>query len=312
MTIVELLVVIAITGLLVALLLPAVQAAREAARRGECANHLRQLSLAGAAHQDVNRCFPTGGWGGRWVGDANRGFGPQQPGGWIYNVLPYTEQVSLHNLDQGLGGGAQVSAMMARDKTALAVFNCPSRRAAVAYVNAYYPIVQTDDGFSSPQQARSDYAACAGATSHCEVTGMPTSYAQGDNPSFPWPSYPDLNGVSYLRSQVRPTDIRDGLSNTYLFGEKSCNPATYFSGQSVGDDWSMYTGHQNDILRSTLLGLTPIADKLGVDEPSRFGSAHPSGCQFALCDGSVRVVSYDIDAQIYARYGQRNDGMAVK
>jgi len=118
-TLVELLVVVAIIGLLVALLLPAVELAREAARRSQCANHLKQLSLAAAAHQDVNQFFPTGGWGGGWVGDANRGFGPKQPGGWIYNVLPYTEQINLHNLGQGLAGVPRLSAMMARDRTAL-------------------------------------------------------------------------------------------------------------------------------------------------------------------------------------------------
>ena len=123
--------------------------------------------------------------------------------------------------------------------------------------------------------------------------------------------HPDLNGVCYMRSQVQPGYILDGLSNTYLFGEKSCDPRKYVNGESVGDDWSMYTGHQNDIIRSTLPSSAPIADKRGVDEPMCFGSAHTSGCQFALCDGSVRLVSYDIDPQIYARYGQRNDGLVV-
>lgn len=311
MTIVEVLVAIAMIGLLVALLLPAVQAAREAARRSQCKNHLKELALAAAAHHDVNQFFPSGGWGGGWVGDANRGYGTAQPGGWIYNVLEYVEQRSLHNLDQGLSGAPRIRALVARDKTAIALCNCPSRRAPDVFRNAYYPSVKTDDGYVTPWQARADYAACGGATQHCDVTGVAASYAQGDNPSFSWPVYDDLNGVCYLRSQVRAADVRDGLSNTYLFGEKSCDPAQYGSGTSVGDDWSMYTGHQNDIIRSTWFGWKPLADKRGVDQPSRFGSAHPSGCQFALCDGSARVVSYDIDAETYRRFGQRNDGLAV-
>lgn len=311
LTLVEVLVAIAIIGLLIALLLPAVQAAREAARRSQCANHLKELTLAANAHQDVNRFFPTGGWGGGWVGDANRGFGLEQPGGWIYNLLPYYGQRSLHDLDKGLGGKAQTDAMRNRDGTALGLLNCPTRRAARAWANAYYPTVPNHDGFDSPVQARADYAACGGATRHCEVSGEPNSYAQGDSPSFVWPAYNDFNGICYLRSQVRAGDVLDGLSNTYMLGEKSCDPSKYYSGMSVGDDWSMYTGHQNDIIRSTFLGWTPLADKPGVDEPERFGSAHPSGCQFGLCDGSVRIVSYDIDAEIYRRFGQRDDGLAV-
>lgn len=312
LTLVELLVVIAIIGLLVAMLLPAVQAAREAARRAQCANHLKQLSLGAVTHHDVNGFLPSGGWGGRWVGDAGRGYGLSQPGGWIYNVLTYTEQRNLHDLDQGLAGAKRVDALLTRDRTPIGLLNCPSRRAPAAFANAYYPTATTYDGFDSPRQARADYAACGGATTHCEVNGVPTSYAQGDDPAFSWPVYNDLNGVCYLRSQVRAADVPDGLSNTYLFGEKSCDPRKYFDGKSLGDDWSMYTGHQNDIIRSTLFGLTPVPDTLGVDEPSRFGGAHPGGCLFGLVDGSVRTVSYDVDAEVHRRFGQRNDGLTVQ
>jgi prepilin-type N-terminal cleavage/methylation domain-containing protein len=91
-TLVELLVVIAIIGVLVALLLPAVQAAREAARRSSCANNLRNLGLACHHHHDAHSFFPTNDWGTGWTGDPDQGFGKNQPGSWLFSVLPFIEQ----------------------------------------------------------------------------------------------------------------------------------------------------------------------------------------------------------------------------
>ena len=93
----ELLVVIAIIGVLVGLLLPAIQAAREAGRRLTCSSHLKQLALGMIVHENSLKFFPTGGWGCQWTGDADRGFDKRQPGGWTYNVLPFIEQRSLHD-----------------------------------------------------------------------------------------------------------------------------------------------------------------------------------------------------------------------
>src|SRR5262245_26140759 len=97
-TLVELLVVIAIIGVLVALLLPAVQAAREAARRMQCQNHLKQIGLAFHNHHDVFGHLPTGGWGWGWVGDPDSGPGIRQPGGWCFNILPYVEGKNIYDI----------------------------------------------------------------------------------------------------------------------------------------------------------------------------------------------------------------------
>ncbi|MFM7244212.1 MAG: type II secretion system protein, partial [Planctomycetaceae bacterium] len=91
-TLVELLVVIAIIAVLIGLLLPAVQSARESSRRTHCVNNVKQMATAALSHEQQHGFFPSGGWGYRWVGDADRGFGRNQPGGWLYSCLPFLEQ----------------------------------------------------------------------------------------------------------------------------------------------------------------------------------------------------------------------------
>ncbi len=128
-TLIEVLVVIAIIGILIALLLPAVQMAREAGRKMECTNNLKQIALAALNHEHIVNSLPTGGWGYNWVGDPNRSHGRRQPGGFFYNILPYMELNSIHDMPKADDPTEKkrMSAMMLMQP--VPGFNCPSRRA---------------------------------------------------------------------------------------------------------------------------------------------------------------------------------------
>jgi prepilin-type N-terminal cleavage/methylation domain-containing protein/prepilin-type processing-associated H-X9-DG protein len=148
-TLIELLVVITIIGILIALLLPAVQAAREAARRAQCNNHVKQLSLAVLNHESALQRFPTNGWGRSYLGNPDRGSGVRQPGGWIFNILPYLEQQQLYNLAAGKTDSARIASITTMVQTGLPGLICPSRRQAKSY-----PVVTsfiTARFFSTPQ-----------------------------------------------------------------------------------------------------------------------------------------------------------------
>ena len=163
----RILVVITIIGILIALLLPAVQAAREAARTTQCQNNIKQLALGCLGHESATKRFPTGGWGWAWTGDPNRGNDWRQPGGWIYNVLPYIEQQPLHDLGAGLGlaTAAELAAATQCAVTPLAVLYCPTRRPAVVYpwsAQSWFTFRPGNMNRPVSGVARNDYAICGG------------------------------------------------------------------------------------------------------------------------------------------------------
>jgi prepilin-type processing-associated H-X9-DG protein len=331
------LVVIAIIGILVALLLPAIQAARESARRNQCVNNLKQVGLAFLNHESTHGHIATNGWGAAWLGDPDRGTGRRQPGGFIFNLLPFMEEAALYHLGAGTptGSNGHKAANAKRLTTALVGLNCPSRRPARLYLVSsevasanppYY--VPPSIGYEGSSMARSDYAANAGTVfvDPASPTG-PGSYADGDSEKWQkiFDELRDLaTGVCFTGSEVTLSQITDGASHTYLAGEKAINPDHYENGDSGGDNESMYMGANLDIQRlsafSDLPGgvpvmLPPISDaeafQRNNDPAANWGAAHVGGFNMAFCDGSVHSINFGIDPETHRRLGNRKDGLSV-
>ena len=310
-TLVELLVVIAIIAMLVALLLPAVQSAREAARITQCSNQLRQIAIASLNHESAHGFMPSNGWGYRWLGDPDFGFGDEQPGGWGFNILPYIEEDAIHKLADGASDKRNALAQM--NSSVIQSYHCPSRREARTYPFAKGESFSFFNAEYRQMVARADYAFNAGSQTPCVQAG-PTTYS----PDYGWcapgrsgwqqPTMPDnwkANGGAFQRSEVRIGQITDGASKTYMVGERYLNPYDYPTGDDRADDWSVYQGHDNDIARWT--SYPPARDRAGLVYWWSFGSAHQSGFQMAMCDASIRLVGYQVDREIHKASGNRED-----
>jgi prepilin-type N-terminal cleavage/methylation domain-containing protein/prepilin-type processing-associated H-X9-DG protein len=316
-TLVELLVVITIIGILIALLLPAVQAAREAARRMQCSNNLKQLSLGMLNHEAQLGYLPTNGFhpsgvGAWWVGEPDRGFGDRQYGGWFYNVLPFIEQQAAHDVGAGQSDPVRRSLCAKQVGKAVAAGNCPSRRPPATYgLGPYYNNNYWQNIDKPAGLAKLDYAVNAGST------------------PFQWAvdaaGFAQHTGISYGRSMVKIADIRDGTSNTYAAGEKYMSPDGYTPQDGVmaswGDNACAYSAHDWSTTRYTYYdpitpanSYIPRQDQAGLVSASTeaaFGSAHSSGFNISFCDGSVRSISYSIDPRIHSYLGNRQDGEAI-
>ena len=315
-TLVELLVVIGIVGILAALIVPAVQAAREASRRALCRNNLKQMALGANSHLANQKFFPVGGWGWGWAGDPNFGYGQMQPGGWMYNVLPFIEETALHDLGKGLmpeDGAARRAAIQQAIETVVPLYFCPTRRPASALPFVHHQNYYNLGTTHRPQVVgRNDYAACAG-DQRGECKG-PTRYADWSAYSC-WDEAPNntMNGITGLRNPgpIEIKRIPDGLAKTLLYGEKTLRVSTYETADHDNDQgWNL--GFDSDVARFCI-------DPPYQDTPAHplshywaFGSAHPDGTQCVMADGSVHTIAYEIDRETFRRMGVRNDGLPVQ
>ena len=319
-TLVELLVVITIIGILIAMLLPAVNSARESARNAQCKNNLKQLADAMLASEEAQGIFPTGGWGWFWVGDPDRGYGNQQPGGWIYNILPNTELAPLHDL--GMGGNSTKATVLQLVSTPLPLTSCPTRRRPALYPMASgsstiaYNVVGSP-GIGQPYQgfkvARTDYAVNVGDGGTVELGPGPNSESKSDQASYfgsrTLSNFATFDGICFEQSTIRKDDVTDGLSQTIMAGEKYLGADNYGTGGVAADNENEYVGMDNDIFRTT--SVRPMQDRWGLGSNIAFGSAHPNAANFALCDGSALTINYAVDANTFRMLGTRNEGTPV-
>lgn len=293
-TLVELLVVIAIIGILVALLLPAVQAAREAARRMSCTNNFKQIGLGLHMYHDTYKHFPAGWRGYNPANDQPFWFG--LPGwAWSASILPFLEQANVYDglVHFELPITDPVNASVRTLE--LKVFRCPTDIGRNTFslkgggpsvgTPVTFPIEMATGNYIGVFGTRDFHFACA-------------------------PSNPEFNGcvgngTFYLNTQNRMADISDGLSNTLIVGERCSKlaPSTW-----VG----VVSGGEHGVARVAGVGAYPPNSE---DSPAHyfhnFSSFHPAGTNFLSGDGSVRLIAETIDEKTYHALCTRQGGESV-
>ncbi len=337
----ELLTVLALLGLLFALLLPAVQKVREAANRTACANNLKQLGLAIHNFHDTYGRFPTspggqdklGGFGISYNADGSPCSPKYQTAGWAFQILPFIEQDNLYKTSDLLKDEsgkalnifppdypttdlrAVTQAPMPLTfpqgsynidlfkgvgpvrKTPVKIYYCPTRRPAGLY-----------DGV-----ATIDYAAA-----HPDSVPLPRAPGgryQGDPEGTLLMTNPNgLHGViSAMSLKITFASVKDGTSNTFMIAEKFIRPMNYRGGEP-GDrmGWAEYGGLDTCRSSSSLDPwiANPSRDRndIAEDQDDLFGSAHPNGILAVFADGSVHLVKYGIDADVFNALAHRDDG----
>lgn len=308
-TLVELLVVIAIIGILIALLLPAVQAAREAARRMQCANHFKQLALALHTYHDAVKAFPNDGW------EKKTGSGNAGHLGVMVKLLPYMEQTALYaDVDFHYGYGQTPNIDVGKAK--IPGLFCPSTSEQQPY----------SDGERTNNWYTTHYYGIAGATENVPGTDPAVVYSR-INSATTAGEVAD-NGIMTIGLTRNFGFISDGTSNTLAFGEVSWNDYQGYRGwhrgsyvHSEGD--TSGNGKNFSLLstkgvksafyincgpKSMQQGATVAARFLPLRTVGPFGSYHTGGCMFARADGSAHFVSDTTSMDIVLTAASANYG----
>jgi prepilin-type N-terminal cleavage/methylation domain-containing protein len=312
-TLVELLVVVAIIATLIGLLVPAIQSAREAARRGSCGNNLKQLAVATEAHKALIGHFPTGGWDGNSTPVAGGGNDWRQPGGWCYTLLPFMEFQAIYD--------------SINTTTPVTVFACPSRRGSSVGPGA---AVMTDyagnrGAWASPTPAANSttnrstvFGASVGGGSGSPGTFGPADWqtvAQTLNATQPVLSGAvsvPTGGIIFAGSALSPAAIRDGASNTYLCAEKYVPRSAYSSSGQAGFSRCAYVGDSSDTLRGGHRPPESDGVSWNANLEGAFGGPHVGVFMAAMCDGSVRTIDLQINEAVHFLLACRADRQAAQ
>jgi len=312
-TLVELLVVIAIIGILVALLLPAVQAARESARRKQCMNHLKQIGVASHLLLDTFKTFPSAGIG-PWppITLSNKAVvaPDEQEIGWGFQILPFIEEKAIHDLRSPIPNATTFPAFLVERVVAIknvTFYFCPSRRAPTTQENRYLmdyassvPTHLNSTSTSPPIFDWTEYWCGIGATNI-------DPHGRNLNDAWKCTALGIIARAPHYGSATKPSQVEDGLSSTMMYGEKWIRTGAYDTGEWY-DDRGWTDGYDPDVTRSTALPPRkddPVDDN---NDPYAMGSAHPGGFNACFGDGAVHYITWDVDPITYNRWGNRRDG----